>query len=215
MSWFPLNAALGRRIVPWFVRFGMSANQVTLLSLAAGAAGSAAFLQAGRMGMVLGAVGFLAANVLDECDGTVARATGTSSGFGSWLDTVVGCLVHMVFFLFSGRGFSRQLGQGLWALLGGWAALGVLMSTAAYVISQSVVRGKEGLRHPDPPRPAQKGRFEFLKGLLRTDFSIVVLGAVLLGFLPWILWGGAIGSFLFWIPSDLWMAARFRRGDAA
>lgn len=215
MSWLPFNAALGRRLVPFFIRNRMGAHQVTLLSLAAGAAGSALFLQAGQAGMIFGAVGFLAANVLDECDGSVARATGTSSGFGSWLDTVVGCLVHMSFFATLGLGLRRQIGQEIWAVLGWLAASGVFLSTVAYVLSQSFARGREGWRHPDPPRSGRKGRLEFLKGVLRTDFSVVVLAAALIGQLRWILWGGAVGAFLFWIPSDLWMAVRLRRAGPA
>lgn len=163
----------------------------------------------------MGSVGFLAANVLDECDGSVARTTGTNSGFGSWLDTVVGCLVHMVFFSALGLSLRHQMGQGCWALLGGLSALGVFLSTVVFILSQAVLRGREGLRHPDPPRSGRKDRFEFLKGALRTDFSLVVLGAALIGQLQWILWGGAIGAFLFWIPSDLWMALRLKRGGAA
>lgn len=213
MSWLPLNAAFGRRLVPFFVRLGVTAHQVTFLSLAAGLIGAAAFLRAGRTGMVFGAAGFLAANVLDECDGALSRATGTSSGFGSWLDTVAGCLIHMVFFGAMGLSFRRQFGQPEWAVLGGIAALGVLVSTTVFVVSQSLVRGKEGLRHPDPPRSTRTGRLEFLKGMLRTDFSLVVLAAAGLGFLPWILWGVAVGTFFFWIPSDLWKTVHAIRGQ--
>lgn len=215
MSWLPLNAALGRRLVPLFVRTGITAHQVTFLSLAAGLAGSLAFLQGGRAGMLWGALGFLAANVLDECDGSVARATRTSSGFGSWLDTAAGSLIHIGFFLALGMALSRRLQQGGWAVLGGCAAFGVFSSTVVFIIGQSVLRGKEGLRHPDPPRSGRKDRLEFLKGTLRTDFSVLVLVSCLMGRMEWILWAGALGAFLFWIPSDLLGVIRLKRSGVA
>ena len=211
MSWVPLNAALGRRLLPLFLRIKVSANQVTLLSLAAGTCGAALFLWGGRGGSVAGAVAFLIANVLDECDGSLARSTGTSSDFGCWLDTVVGCWIHVSFFAALGVVLSRQFGQPLWGMLGGWTAFGVLVSTSSYVIGQSWIRGREGLKHPDPPRSGRPDRFEFLKGMLRTDFSIVVLAASLAGLLHWILWGAALGVFLFWIPADLRTIFRLRR----
>lgn len=211
MSWVPLNAALGRWLVPFFIRFKISPHQVTLLSLAAGGCGAGLFLAGGRGGMVAGAAAFLAANVLDECDGSVARATGTSSGFGSWLDTVAGCLIHIGFFAALGVALSRQLGQRLWLVLGGWAAFGVFVSTTAFVVGQSLVRGREGLRHPDPPSSGRPNRLEFLKETLRTDFSLLVLAAAWVGRLHWILVGAALGAFLFWIPADLWMMFRLRR----
>lgn len=188
---------------------------MTLLSLAAGLAGCAGFLHGGRGGMVGGAVGFWAANVLDECDGAVARATGASSGFGSWFDTLVGSLVHIGFFLALGFSLSRSLGQSGWMLLGLCAALGVFASTAGFVAAQAVLRGSEGFRHPDPPRSEPVDRLSLLKGTLRTDFSIVVLFSALLGRMEWILWGASVGTFLFWIPSDFWRVTRLRRGDMA
>lgn len=87
MKWFPLNVLLARRIVPVLMRIGVSANQVTTRSLVAGLLGCWGFTWGTRAGMIWGALGFLMANLLDECDGSVARATGTRSNFGSWFDT--------------------------------------------------------------------------------------------------------------------------------
>lgn len=210
---FPLNAAMAKLLIPWFLKRGISANQITWLSLLAGMAGAAAFLEGTRAGMIWGALGFLAANLLDECDGSVARATGTSSGFGSWLDTLVGCVVHAIFFASLGVGLSRQSSEGLWAVLGLLAALSVVIATVAYITGQGIFRGKSGWRHPDPPRPVRPDRMEWLKGALRTDFSLVVLLATIAGTLRWLLWGGVLGALLFWIPADFLAAARLRRTE--
>lgn len=211
MKIFPLNAALARLLIPLFIRWGVSANQITGLSLAAGLAGGAAFLRGTYAGMVAGALGFLAANLLDECDGTVARATRTNSGWGSWFDTLTGCVVHAVFFLSLGWGLSRQASEPIWAVLGILAGLSVLFATASYVAGQGFFRGKEGWVHPDPPRTSAPSRIERLKAGLKTDFSVVVLLATLAGSLQWLLWGGLVGAFLFWVPADFLAAARLRR----
>ena len=211
MKIFPLNARLAKLLIPGFIKGGISANQITALSLLAGLAGGLAFLEGTREGMIWGALGFLVANVLDECDGSVARANGTSSGFGSWFDTVVGCVVHAIFFASLGIGLSQQGLEPIWAVLGLLAALGVVTATVAYVVGQGIFRGKSGWKHPDPPRPARPDRMEWLKGALRTDFSLVVLVAVVTGVLRWLLWGGLVGAFLFWIPADFIAASRLRR----
>lgn len=208
---FPLNAALAKLLIPRFLKWRVSANQITGLSLLAGLAGGLAFLEGTRAGMMWGALGFLAANLLDECDGSVARANGTSSGFGSWFDTLAGCAVHAIFFASLGLGLSRQSSERIWAVLGMLTALGVVIATIAYVAGQGIFRGKNGWLHPDPPRPARPDRMEWLKGALRTDFSILVLVAVMAGMLRWLLWGGLLGAFLFWIPADFLAASRLRR----
>jgi phosphatidylglycerophosphate synthase len=141
---FPLNAVLAKLLIPRFLKWGVSANQVTGLSLLAGLAGGLAFLEGTQSGMIWGALGFLAANLLDECDGSVARANGTSSGFGSWFDTLAGCVVHAVFFASIGLGLSRQSSEPVWAVLGVLAALGVVIATISYVAGQGIFRGKSG-----------------------------------------------------------------------
>lgn len=214
MKLFPLNAALARLLIPWFVRRGISANQITGLSLLVGMAGAVAFLEGTRAGMIWGALGFVAANLLDECDGSVARATGTNSGFGSWLDTLAGCVIHAIFFASLGFGLSYQSSEKIWWVLGMLAALSVVIATAAYITGQGIFRGKNGWRHPDPPRPDRPARMEWLRGALRTDFSLVVLVATVTGALRWLLWGGLLGAFLFWIPADFLAAARLRRTDS-
>jgi phosphatidylglycerophosphate synthase len=210
---FPLNAALAKLLIPWFVKRGISANQITGLSLLAGMAGALAFLEGTRAGMIWGGLGFFAANLLDECDGGVARATGTNSGLGSWLDTLAGCAVHAIFFASLGFGLSRQSSEKIWRVLGLLACLSVVTATVAYVVGQGVFRGKSGWRHPNPPRPARPDRMEWLRGALRTDFSLVVLAATIAGTLRWLLWGGVLGALLFWIPADLLAAARLRRTE--
>ena len=215
MKIFPLNGALAKLLIPQFIRWGVSANEITACSLLAGLAGAVAFIGGAQQGMIAGALWFFAANLLDECDGAVARANGTSSGWGSWFDTLVGCAVHAAFFASLGYGLSRQTSEARWVLLGALMGVSVVIATAAYIAGQGFFRGKRGWLHPDPPRTDKPGQMERVKGALRTDFSLVVLLASVAGALRWLLWGGLLGTFLFWIPFDFLSAARLRRQGPA
>lgn len=211
MSLLPFNRFLGLRMVPLFVQLGISANQVTAFSLLAGLAGCFFLAEGNPSALLLGTLCFVLANILDEADGGVARATGSSSGLGSWLDTGVGCAVHAGFFFSLGWGLCSYSGHPSWVWLGAATSLGVVASTVSYLVSQVWARGKEAWLHPDPPHDSSADPLDALKGNLRTDFSLIVLVANVLGIPGWILWGAFVGTFLFWIPADLRMAARLRR----
>ncbi len=211
MSLLPFNRFLGLRLVPLCIRLGISANQVTALSLLAGLTGCPLLIEGNAGSLLLGILCFVLANILDEADGAVARATRTSSGFGSWLDTGVGCVVHAGFFFSLGWGLWSYLGHPSWVWLGAATSLGVVASTVSYLVSQVWARGREALLHPDPPRGPSPDPLDAMKMNLRSDFSLIVLAAAVLGVLGWILWGAFVGTFLFWIPADLRMAARLRR----
>lgn len=198
----PLNSVLSRPLVPCFIRLRFSPNAITGLSVVFGLlAGS--FLAFGTPRMaVVGAVCFLLSNVLDECDGKVARLTNRSSRMGTLLDTLADCAVHAAFFLGLGIGMHRQFPGGPWLLLGWVAAGGSVLSC---------VLDLGGITPWQPPKPSDKSLEGFLAGLiewLRIDFSLVVVISAVIRQMAWILWSGALGVFLFWIPSTVVIAFR-------
>ena len=199
----PVNSALARPLVPHFIRAGISANAVTGLSILAGLLGAVCFLQGTAPMVVYGAVGFLLANILDECDGKVARLTGTSSQFGAALDTWADFIVHTALFLGLGMGLARQFPDGPWKMLGLLAAAGNLLS---FILD---LRGLSGVQ-PKGPAAGAPDRFAWMTEWFRVDFSILVLVSALFHQTSWILWAGAIGVFLVWIPSTVVIAARRR-----
>ncbi|MGN6606130.1 MAG: CDP-alcohol phosphatidyltransferase family protein [Jatrophihabitans sp.] len=77
---------ISARLTPWFVRHGIAANAVTVVSFLLGAAAGPLFACAGYPGLVAGAVLLQLALVLDCVDGEIARATRTRSALGAWLD---------------------------------------------------------------------------------------------------------------------------------
>jgi hypothetical protein len=86
-----------RRLLPWFLERGISANAVSLAGLALGAAAALAYAQwkiwpFAVAGLLL-SVGWL---IADGLDGMIARATGTASPLGRVLD---GLCDHGVFIL--------------------------------------------------------------------------------------------------------------------
>jgi phosphatidylglycerophosphate synthase len=206
-----LNRTLARWLVPWLIRLGLHAHQVTALSLLAGWGAGWAFAQGNPVGFFVGAGLFCLANLLDECDGQVARARGQASGLGSWFDTVTGSLVHMIVFFGVGLGLSRSTGNPMWIALGVWTALGVFVSTAMFVGMQVWARGRPGWIHPDPPHGMESRPLDRLKLALRADFPWVVWLTIPWGGLRWVLWGALAGTFLFWIPSEFRSALRLRR----
>jgi phosphatidylglycerophosphate synthase len=79
---------ISRRLTPWTVRHGISANTVTAVSTVIGIGGAATFAIGSYPALLVGALLLQFSLVLDCVDGEIARSTRTCSTFGSWLDAV-------------------------------------------------------------------------------------------------------------------------------
>jgi len=206
----PLNRTIARAVVPVLARAPITPNQVTCVSVAMGLFAACRFAE-GPEGWVAGALWLQGAYVLDNCDGELARRTGTASGFGSWLDTIGDCLVHMAFF----GGLGAGLG-GVWATAGAVTAVGVFSSYAATFAVQVHARGSAAWRHPDPPAgsPPPASPWVRLRKRSRDDFSWVILAAACAGSMAWLLVCGLLSSFAI-AAGGLWTVTRGRAADAA
>jgi len=125
---FSINRRISQRVTPWLVPLRVTPNQVTLLSLAAGLIGAWHFREGTAGAWLAGALWLQLSYVLDNCDGELARLTGRSSGFGSWLDTISDCVIHTAFFFWLGVGVARSHTGPLWIWLGVLAAAGVFLA---------------------------------------------------------------------------------------
>ncbi len=200
----PIVSLMARPLVPLFIGLRVSANAVTILSLCAGLLAGWAFSHGTVPMMLAGAVVFFFSNVLDECDGKVARQTNSCSEFGVLLDTVTDSIVHAALFYGLGIGLHRQFPQGPWFLLGAVAAGGSILSCALDV----------GRITPwQAPSPSEGISLAWVIEWLRIDFSLLVVLSAALKQMGWILWAGALGVFLFWIPSTFLIAIRNRRAS--
>ena len=116
----------GRRLLPWFIARGISANAVSVLGLVLGTLAAAAYAQwtswpFALLGLLL-STGWL---IADGLDGMIARATGTASALGRALD---GMCDHGVFTLiYLVLAFSVGTAQG-WALAVSAGALHAVQS---------------------------------------------------------------------------------------
>lgn len=70
------------------IKLGVSANTVTCFNLTVGLAGLVLLGLGGYVNMVAGASLLLLNYFLDRVDGSIARATGTSSSFGGYIDSL-------------------------------------------------------------------------------------------------------------------------------
>ena len=198
----PLNRAIARRLVPGFIMMRVSPNTITMLALLAGLL-AGWYLAQGNSGAALyGAMLFLLSNVLDECDGTVARQTNRCSRMGAFLDTITDCIVHAAFFLGLGIGMARRFPHGPWLLLGGIAAGGAILSCLLDV---------GGVTPWEAPSESSGDRLAWIAEWFRVDFSLLVVISAALHRMSWLLWAGAIGVFLVWIPGTFVMAVKGRR----
>ncbi len=115
----PYDQRIARVLVRPLARLGVTANQITAVSLVLALGGGALFAVGGAPAIHWAAGLFVLARFLDHFDGELARLTGQASRFGYYFDYITGGLSHAA--LFAGIGWGLVGGP-----LGGWAlALGL------------------------------------------------------------------------------------------
>ena len=119
---------LSRPVSRWGAEHGVSANAVTLLSGVIGVLAAVLFGTGAYLGLLAGAVLLQAALVLDCVDGEIARATGTFSPFGAWLDASLDRVKEYAALAGLAAGAGRH-GTDVWLL----ALAGMVVQTARHV----------------------------------------------------------------------------------
>ena len=162
----PLLQALARPLVRALARLGVSPDALTIAGLV-GNVGVGALLAVGEL--TLGGVALLVVNLLDLLDGEVARATGRSTAFGAFLDSVLDryCEAAVLFgLLLWYAGVGDRLGVALcFLVLGG----STMVSYARARAEGLGYRGASGLL----------GRLERV--------VLLALGLLVAPLLPWVL----------------------------
>jgi phosphatidylglycerophosphate synthase len=147
------------------VRFGLSANQVTLGALVASLASALAIATGERWGFVLGVALAHLAFWLDHVDGQVARWRGTAGLDGVYLDYLMHHASNLALGFGLGHGLAVRTGDPRWSVAGfliaaGWATLGLHNDCRYKAFFQRLkastgsyrVEGGSGAR-PAPPTP--------------------------------------------------------------
>jgi len=125
-----LYRVLARPFVAAFKLLRISANAVTLLGLGLGLA-VGYLIYDGQTWYALGL--FVLMMVLDHADGQLARATGTASPFGAFLDGVVDRLRTPIFLIAISALLHRETGDLSWIWLGFVANALILLNALVFM----------------------------------------------------------------------------------
>lgn len=130
-----IYARLNRRIsVPisrQLIKLPVTANMVTMFTLAVGIASGVFFALGGYWNTLLAAFLCLWSSILDGCDGEVARLKLQESDFGCWLETVCDYLFYLFLFVGMTLGLWRSSGSGMYLVCGGLLLFGAIASFLA------------------------------------------------------------------------------------
>ncbi len=193
-----LNRKISGAFTRLFLRMGLSANAVTMISMVIGLSAAACIAAGSYAAGIVGALLFQLSAIVDCCDGEVARLTFTESSFGEHLDLAADNVVHVA--IFGGVAWSVYLQQGSEA----WPWLPLALGGAAVLangLSLWMVLRARRLRDPGAWRSldhAARSNF-ILKHVASRDFSVLLLVFAFVHHLDWFLWVLAIGSNVFWI----------------
>ncbi|MBL8947303.1 MAG: CDP-alcohol phosphatidyltransferase family protein [Myxococcales bacterium] len=161
------------------MHFPVRPNHVTAFSLmvSIAAAVTAAMATVASPGwLIVGAVLWQLASMLDGIDGELARLKFAESKFGEWFDTLTDDVGKFMFFIGSGVGFSAVTGQPIWLQICGVAvAIQLALSLSLY---RKLLRTGSGSHYalkwdvnPNDPRLLMRlyARIEFLS---RRDYYV-------------------------------------------
>jgi len=180
-----------------FLKFGLSANAVTALSLVIGLLSGVSFAMGGYAAGIIGALLFQLSAIVDCCDGEIARLTFTESSSGELFDLIADNVVHYA--IFAGITWAlatREPGVWNWVPVGvGTAVIIGNLFSLWLVLRARHLRKTQGWSNPTQ---AHWGNF-ILQHVASRDFSVLVLFLALINHLDWFLWLTAIGSNVFWI----------------
>src|SRR3990167_6496273 len=167
----------------------LTPNQVSIISFLFGLAGAYFLYLGGDKNFLIGASLALAYNVLDMCDGMIARVKNLKSPLGHWLDGTLGFILFPIII------FSLTLGlHNYIALILGMAAIMSypLQYALVYFYKLEVFKSKGKMEMP--------GKFEFARYAYGSSFFYLFLFLAALLNKPWsVLWFWAIFGNGYWM----------------
>lgn len=203
-----VSLAVSRRLAATAV----TPNQMTLVSVAVGLAGTPFFLSPRAVFQTVGACLFLLHSILDGCDGELARLKFQESRLGGLLDFWGDNLVHSAVFAAIAAGWSLR-NRSAWPLLLGAAAVAGTLASAGLVYRRTMAGPKEGPLFTSVAT-AETPASRVADALARRDFVYIALALSLFGKANWFLALSAVGApafFLFLVAMTLAGRARLER----
>jgi phosphatidylglycerophosphate synthase len=180
---------LSRPLTRLAIALGLTANQVSVLSLLVGLVAVWAFWRATPGSALVGLLLYAAAVVLDHSDGEVARLMLSESRLGEWLDVVSDTVIHALLVLAMGVTAGAA---------GGRAGLGLGVLAAVGVVASAMVAKTS-------PRPGGGGIGRVLDALGSRDGFYAMLLIFILALtlaprlLPLLMVLIAAGSHAYWL----------------
>ena len=174
-----------RPISQWTAASPLRPNHITLCFFGVGLLGAWCFAQGGYWFPVLGGLLLMAAVVLDNVDGEVARLKFQESAFGEWLDNTCGTIMYLAAFI--------GVGVSTWHK-GAIESLGLLIGV---LCAFPLVTWAE--RTTGAGNWADAGIKGMVKVLTSHDFVCLFFLSALIDVLDSFLWGAAIGVHVFWV----------------
>lgn len=125
----------------FFLRMGVSANKVTVLSLMSGCIGCGFLASGSYLGMIIGALLLNIWALLDYVDGDIARYTDSCTSYGAFLDSLNTGIMSTLIFLCAGVGafqhpdlclnsiLGMTIDRSLFLFLGGWSSSFYLLTS--------------------------------------------------------------------------------------
>jgi phosphatidylglycerophosphate synthase len=225
---FPIVRHLSGRLTPVLLAHPITPNQITLASLATGLAASWCLL-GGHASALAGCGLFILCQVLDNCDGEVARLKRMQSRLGGMLDDLSDGLVHSTLFISLGLRASSGRGGRLLFWCGVAAAAGVVLEYTFGLLRGREADGEQGSAtgspEPQSTAPDPTGRVTpfdvagettwadkavyVLRVLIDADFCLMLPFFVIAG-LEWLLLpSAAIGNQVYWASAFYEKARRY------
>lgn len=217
---FPLVRQLSRHLTPVLLRLPASPNQITAAAIAVGMLSAGAFLIRGLAGAIAGVLLFILCQVLDNCDGEVARLKGLQSRFGARLDDCGDWLVHSALFVALGVRTAAADGRTIWIWLGAACALGISLEYTFGLFRHSTAATEPTADALDPSGSVSpfdlsenvswmdKTVYVF-RVLIDADFCFILPLFVFADLLPVLLPAAAIGNQAYWAAAFYENARRF------
>ena len=218
----PLVRHFSRLLTPVLVALPVTPNQITSAAIAAGLA-AAWCLLGGLAWSLLGCALFILCQVLDSCDGEVARIKDMRSRFGGLLDDSGDWLVHSALFVALGIRVSETGGGPFFLWCGVVAAIGVTFeylfglfrrSEPAPDVETPEVAASDPTGRVSPFDDQEEATWAakavyVLRVLVDSDFCFMLPVFVLTG-LDWILLpSAAIGNQVYWASAFYENARRY------
>jgi phosphatidylglycerophosphate synthase len=202
------------RLTPILLKWPITPNQITSISLLLGLAGAACFLSGMWLLGIIGGLLLVACYTLDNCDGEVARIKGLSSEFGARLDDLSDWLVDLSFFIALGFGTAQVTGQQFWLWMGLVTAVGIVIDYLVDQLKETQLKRKAGAKNREERAKETRQPQDMIDWLIyifhklsRADFCIIVLLLTVFN-VTWVLLPlAAIGAQVYWI-SDLFERTR-------